>query len=79
MLPQPAPQGESMFEGLKKFKVVKPFCGYQVGTCISFNGKDAEKYAKYVVSCEKAVAVEEVKKEEAPVKAKRKYVRRGKK
>ena len=72
-----------MFEGLKKYKVVKPFNGYQVGVRVAFSGTDAEKYAKYIVSCDKVVAVapvvEQVKEVEATAKPKRKYVRKGKK
>lgn len=71
-----------MFEGLKKYKVVKPFNGYQVGVRVAFSGADAQKYAKYIQSTEKiapavVLPVEDVK--EVVAKPKRKYVRRGKK
>lgn len=71
-----------MFD-LKKYKVVKSFNGYQVGALVAFNGADAEKYAKYIVSTQKVTPIEtktspvvEVK-EEQPKK--RKYVLRGRK
>lgn len=69
--------------GLKKYKVIKSFNGYQVGALVGFNGADAEKYAKFIEGTEKVAPVEikaapvvEVK-EEQPKK--RKYVRKGKK
>lgn len=69
-----------MFE-LKKFIVTKEFCGYRKGALVAFNGKDAEKYGKYIceVGCAKQaepakVEVEEVK-AEAPKR--RRYVRKG--
>lgn len=67
-----------MFDGLKKYKVVKEFNGYRKGLVVSFNGADAEKYADFIVSTQKAtpVVVAPVV-EEAPKK--RKYVRRGRK
>lgn len=71
-----------MFE-LKKFIVTKEFCGYRKGALVAFNGKDAEKYGKYIceVGCAKKaepakVEVEEVK-AEAPKR--RRYVRKGRK
>lgn len=68
-----------MFE-LKKYKVVKSFNGYPKGIQVAFNGADAERYAEFIISTEKAApvivkAVEVV--EEQPKK--RKYVRKGKK
>lgn len=70
-----------MFD-LKKYKVVIPFNGYRKGLVVSFNGADAEKYAKFIVSTKKVapVVVEpivETKVEEQPKK--RKYVRKGRK
>lgn len=41
-----------MFE-LKKYKVIKAFNGYRVGTTIAFNGADAKRYEAYIVSQEK--------------------------
>lgn len=93
MRPRLTPKKESnMFDGLKRYKVVKEFNGYRKGICVAFSGADAEKYAAYIVSMEKAqpVVVEE---KQAPVvekvaekvaevveaKPKRKVVRRGKK
>lgn len=72
-----------MFE-LKKFIVTKDFCGYRKGAVVAFNGKDAEKYGKYIceVGCAKkaepakAEVVEEVK---AETPKKRRYVRKGRK
>lgn len=66
-----------MFEGLKKFRVVTPFNGYAKGTQVAFNGADANRYAAYIVSAEKAVpviapVVEAVKKTVKTVKKGRK-------
>jgi hypothetical protein len=68
-----------MFE-LKKYKIVKEFNGYRKGLVVSFNGKDAEKYAEFITSTEKAapVVAAPVEEEKAAPK-KRKYVRKGKK
>jgi hypothetical protein len=74
-----------MFDGLKKYKVVKSFNGYPAGITVAFNGADAQKYADFIVSKEKvatpvvtapvAPVVEEVEED----KPKRKYVRKGRK
>lgn len=71
-----------MFD-LKKYKVVKAFNGYREGICVSFNGADAEKYGKYIVSLDKPV-IEKVAPVEvvAPVEEKTKkkrVVRKGRK
>lgn len=74
-----------MFDGLKKYKVVTPFNGYRKGLVVSFNGADAEKYAAYIVSTQKAApvvqapAVEAEEKAETETPKKRKYVRKGRK
>ncbi len=76
-----------MFDGLKKYKVVTPFNGYRKGLVVSFNGADAEKYAAYIVSTQKAapvaqspvVEVEEKAETETETPKKRKYVRKGRK
>lgn len=68
-----------MFEGLKKFKVIEAFNGYRVGTCVAFNGADAQKYAKYIVSTDKVYNVANIEVKEVEEKPKRKVVRRGKK
>lgn len=70
--------------GLKKYKVIKSFNGYQVGALVGFNGADAEKYAQFIASTEKVVEIKaapviEVKEEVKAEKPKRKYVRKGKK
>ena len=73
-----------MFE-LKKYKIVKEFNGYRKGLVVSFNGKDAEKYAEFITSTEKATPVVQAPVVEAEEKAetetpkKRKYVRKGRK
>ena len=67
-----------MFEGLKKYKIVRPFNGYSVGITVAFNGADAERYKDFIVAKEKVAAPVIV----APVvedKPKRKYVRKGRK
>lgn len=74
-----------MFDGLKKYKVVKAFNGYREGITVAFNGKDAEKYAQYIVSANApkiAPVVAEVKEQaevETPVKKTVKKVKKGRK
>lgn len=67
-----------MFE-LKKYKIVKEFNGYRKGLVVSFNGKDAEKYAEFITSTEKAAPVVAAPVEEKAAPKKRKYVRKGRK
>lgn len=70
-----------MFE-LKKYKIVKEFNGYRKGIVVSFNGADAEKYAEFITSTEKAapvVAAPVVVEEAKATPKKRKYVRKGRK
>lgn len=74
-----------MFDGLKKYKVVKSFNGYREGITVAFNGADAEKYAQYIVSANAhkiAQVVAEIKeqpKAETPVKKTVKKVKKGRK
>lgn len=71
-----------MFDGLKKFKVVTAFNGYRKGLIVSFNGADAERYAAYITSTEKAKPVEVapvVVEEEKPAKKTRRVVKKGRK
>ena len=69
-----------MFE-LKKFLVVKDFCGYRKGALVAFNGADAEKYGKYIceVGCAKKAEPAKVEEVKAEAPKKRRYVRKGRK
>ena len=78
-----------MFDGLKKYKVVKSFNGYREGITVAFNGADAQKYADFIVSANaRKIApvvekvVDEVKVQEqaeTPVKKTVKRVKKGRK
>lgn len=78
-----------MFDGLKKYKVVKSFNGYREGITVAFNGADAQKYADFIVSAnapkiapvvEKVVDEVKVQEQaETPVKKTVKRVKKGRK
>ena len=81
--PTPTEKELIMFNGLKKYRVVKDFQNYKAGQIVAFNCVDAEKFEKNICCLEvvkkvvpaiQTKAVEEVK-EETP-KKKRVYKRK---